>query len=79
MPKFDNKLVSVVLRGNRVTVDRKDYINAKWKNLVTNFHTLTEDTVSTTLDEVLQHKKVISHPMIAAFIRADNPMEVEDK
>jgi len=68
-------LITILSNGARKTVNKGDYITAKFRDLHVGYLTLTEDAVRQSLDEVLNHKGY-TFPVIASFIESDKPMEV---
>lgn len=64
-------LIKIDLRGKEVTVDKDEYITAKYEDLRIDFNSLTRDHVETLVNGMLEGKQFDG--IIAAFISPDNP------
>jgi hypothetical protein len=64
--------ITIILKGERVMVNRDDYVTAKWKDLRMHFHTLDKKTVDDQLELILTHRAV-THPIIASYLTDDKP------
>jgi len=69
---MDDATITIIREGQRVTVKRKDYVTAKWKDLKKHFHTLDRETVESQLDLMLANRAV-THPIIASYLSDDKP------
>lgn len=68
--------ITIMLNGNRVRVDKDEYLNLKLKDVQESFSSVTRDTLEHILDDLLEEKSFVRHAIIAEFVRDDRPQPV---